>query len=199
MGKKQPKGSSPHERFKKPTNKLVERQNEIRSRLADLKERNPRYCLLDIGADGSCPEMPPEWREMQKLESENWEIAKQLNPDLPDIDDIDEWWTRSLDAISEERQHGATGDRLAANRNRAEPSRRQKPVRGEPEVAKRVSLVGSNPNAAAKEMCEIFDRDNVPLPAKWLEAGLKTWSQAYRNSDYRSGIHTLISKDRRKN
>jgi hypothetical protein len=123
MEKKQPKESSPlHKRSKKPTDKLVERQNEIRSQLADLRERNPRYPFLDVGADGSSREMPPEYREMQKLEHENCEIAKKLNPDFREPD---ECWNTLLNAISEERQRRVTGDQLAANRSRTEPSRPQ--------------------------------------------------------------------------
>jgi hypothetical protein len=68
----------------------------------------------------------------------------------------------------------------------------------DPEVAKRTALVGSNPGTSAQDMCEIFDRESVPLPRKWQEAGLKTWRQAYRDASYHSKIDTLISKDRAK-
>ena len=74
-----------------------------------------------------------------------------------------------------------------------------KPERGDPEVAKRAVLVRSNPNSSAEEMCHILDREKVPLSAKWLDAGLQTWSKAYKNPGYRGRIHTLISKARRKN
>lgn len=74
-----------------------------------------------------------------------------------------------------------------------------KSARIDPEVAKRTVLVKANPGIPAEEMCEIFDRENVPLPTKWLAAGLQAWSQAYKNSRYRSRIHTLLSKDRGKN
>jgi hypothetical protein len=76
---------------------------------------------------------------------------------------------------------------------------RRKPERDNPEVAKRAALVRTNPNIPAKDMCEIFDREGVPLSAKWLDARLKTWSEAYKNPRYRSRIHTLISKDRQRN
>lgn len=71
--------------------------------------------------------------------------------------------------------------------------------RADAEVAKRAVLARANRNTPAGEMCEIFDHSNVRLPAKWLDAGFRTWIEAYRNSGYRSRIHTLISKDRRKN
>jgi hypothetical protein len=76
---------------------------------------------------------------------------------------------------------------------------RRKPERGNPEVAKRRSLVKSNPNASAGEMCEIFDRVNVPLPRKWQDAGFQKWSRACKDANYRSRIDVLISKDRRNN
>lgn len=70
--------------------------------------------------------------------------------------------------------------------------------RDNPEVAKRAVIVRSNSSVTAEEMCQIFDREKVPLSAKWLGAGFDTWSKAYKNSVYRSRIHTLISKDRQK-
>ncbi len=66
-----------------------------------------------------------------------------------------------------------------------------------PEVAKRRALVNSNPNISASEMCQIFDREKAPLPAKWQEAGFKSWSRIYRIPMYRSKIAVLISKDKR--
>jgi hypothetical protein len=66
----------------------------------------------------------------------------------------------------------------------------------DPEVAKRRTLVRSNPKVPAKEMCEIFHREKVPLPEKWQEAGLKSWPQAYADSKYRKRVKVLISKDR---
>lgn len=71
-----------------------------------------------------------------------------------------------------------------------------KPERGDPEVAKRAMIVRSNSNVPAAEMCEIFDRYQVPLPPKWPDAGFHTWSKTYKDPSYRSRIHTLISKDR---
>jgi hypothetical protein len=73
------------------------------------------------------------------------------------------------------------------------------PRRNDPEVAKRAALVRSNLSISAEEMCEIFDRQKVPLPVKYQAAGFGTWSQAYKNPAYRSRIHTLISKDRQRN
>ena len=75
----------------------------------------------------------------------------------------------------------------------------QKPERGNPEVAKRGVLVRSNQGESAEELCQIFDMESVSLPRKWLDAGLQTWTKAYKNSLYRERIHTLISKGRRKN
>jgi hypothetical protein len=68
--------------------------------------------------------------------------------------------------------------------------------RADPEVAKRRSLVKSNPDVSAKEMCEIFDRNNVPLPRRWQDAGLSSWVVACRNPNYTRRIRVLISKDR---
>jgi hypothetical protein len=69
----------------------------------------------------------------------------------------------------------------------------------DPEVAKRGALVKANSGVPAAEMCEIFDRRSVPLPAKWRAAGFQSWSRTYKNSNYRSRIDTLISKARLKN
>ena len=68
----------------------------------------------------------------------------------------------------------------------------------DPEVAKRRSIAKSNRYVSASEMCEIFDRERVPLPRRWSDAGFPSWTKAYRNSNYRRRIDTLISKDRGK-
>ena len=66
----------------------------------------------------------------------------------------------------------------------------------DPEVAKRRALVKGNRGVPVKEMCEIFDRQRVPLPSKWRVAGLSSWVRAYENPNYRGRIRILISKDR---
>jgi hypothetical protein len=67
----------------------------------------------------------------------------------------------------------------------------------DPELAKRRALVKNNPDATASELCEIFDRQRVPLPPKWQAAGVKSWAVGYRNAQYRSRLDVMISKDRR--
>ena len=131
---------------------------------------------------------------------------------------LDQYWTSNWDgsiAPDVERRFRASAEwkeyeelllstpdeaeRLRTNANQTEPSKAAEKIglyRSDPEVAKRVALVKANPGVPAAEMCEIFDRETVPLSAKWLDAGLQTWSRAYKNSDYRGRIDTLISKDR---
>jgi hypothetical protein len=65
-----------------------------------------------------------------------------------------------------------------------------------PEIAKRRALVQANPDASAYDLCIIFDQQGVPLPRKWVEAGLKSWVSAYKNSRYQNRLQVLISKDR---
>jgi hypothetical protein len=67
---------------------------------------------------------------------------------------------------------------------------------GDPEVAKRRTLVRANPGGSAHEMCGILDRENVPLPSRWQGAGFSSWERTYKDSNYRSRIHVLISKDK---
>jgi hypothetical protein len=66
------------------------------------------------------------------------------------------------------------------------------------EVAKRRAIVMSNPSMTARELCEIFDRRRVTLPKRWKDAGIDSWTKAYRQKEYRSRVQTLISKDRSK-
>lgn len=67
----------------------------------------------------------------------------------------------------------------------------------DPEVAKRRSLVKANRDASACDLCQIFDRERVPLPYKWQAAGFTSWVRAYKERTYRSRIDVLVSKDRR--
>jgi hypothetical protein len=71
------------------------------------------------------------------------------------------------------------------------------PRRVLPEVAKRRALVRGNPDLEAREMCQLFDHEYVPLPLKWRGAGFRSWAEAYQGPEIRSRIHVLISKDRR--
>jgi hypothetical protein len=64
----------------------------------------------------------------------------------------------------------------------------------DPEVAKRRALVKSNAGVPVLELCQIFDRENVPLPVKWQAAGLKTWVEAHRK--YATRVKVIVSKDR---
>jgi hypothetical protein len=67
----------------------------------------------------------------------------------------------------------------------------------DPEVAKRRSIARSNRGICASEMSEIFDREKVPFPRRWVDAGFPSWTKAYRNHTYRGRIDTLISKRQR--
>jgi hypothetical protein len=67
----------------------------------------------------------------------------------------------------------------------------------DPEVAKRRTLVKSNRDSTATDLCGIFDQARVPLPWKWQDVGFDSWSKAYRDPNYRERIDVLISKDRR--
>jgi hypothetical protein len=41
------------------------------------------------------------------------------------------------------------------------------------EVAKRRDIVRSNPNLSARELCELFDHRQVPVPRRWKDAGIE--------------------------
>jgi hypothetical protein len=94
--------------------------------------------------------------------------------------------------------HAQKSDKTAQSLEDRSNVQRRKLERRNPEVAKRTVLVRSNLNAPTEEMCEIFDRENVPVPAKWLDAGFQKWSRAYKDPIYRAKIDVLVSKARRK-
>jgi hypothetical protein len=78
-------------------------------------------------------------------------------------------------------------------------NKRPKPQTYDPEVAKRRSLVKSNPDVSAEEMCEIFDRQHVPLTIEIGGiGGFRTWPEAYRHPHYRTRIQVLITKEARR-
>lgn len=72
----------------------------------------------------------------------------------------------------------------------------KKPERGNRKVADRRHVVRSHPNVPAGEMCDILDRERVPVPAKWADAGFTTWAKAYKDPTYRGRIDPMISKDK---
>jgi hypothetical protein len=76
---------------------------------------------------------------------------------------------------------------------------RDKPTRSGPQkdhwVSARRTVVYQNGGIPDKELCGILDREKIPLPKGWLEAGYKTWSDAWR--DRKSRIHVIFSRDRK--
>jgi hypothetical protein len=69
---------------------------------------------------------------------------------------------------------------------------------GDPEVAKRRSIVQGNRNKSAEELCKLFDLDAVRLSSKWQdEFHVKSWPEAYRNRELRHSIQSLISRDKK--
>ena len=123
-----------------------------------------------------------------------WEFQQE-------IEKTPQW--RKFENILLKLAEGSTGEKQAEsssvqNGDKSAQGVGSKSARNDPEVAKRAALVKVNPGVPAEEMCEIFDRQHVPLPARWLASGFKTWREAYRNPSYRDRIHTVISKDRRK-
>jgi hypothetical protein len=63
------------------------------------------------------------------------------------------------------------------------------------EVANRKGIVRSNPNLSAKELCDLLDVYQVPVPKQWKDAGIEWWMKAYQ-SRFKGRVQNLISKDR---
>ncbi|SPE32001.1 hypothetical protein SBA2_650007 [Acidobacteriia bacterium SbA2] len=63
------------------------------------------------------------------------------------------------------------------------------------QVAKRRAIVRSNPNLNARELCELFDHRQVPVPTGWKDADFEWWTKAYQ-SRFRGRVRAIISKDR---
>jgi hypothetical protein len=62
-----------------------------------------------------------------------------------------------------------------------------------PEIAKRRAIVQENLKMSALQACKRFDLEGIRMPTGW---DAKNWVDAYKRKEYRSRIHTLISKDR---
>jgi hypothetical protein len=62
-------------------------------------------------------------------------------------------------------------------------------------VAARRIIVCQNRGVPDQELCEILDREKIPLPKDWLDDGYKTWLDAWR--ERKSNIQVLFSKHRR--
>ena len=66
-------------------------------------------------------------------------------------------------------------------------------------IAKRRAIVKSNPKLSVKELCEIFDQRQIPVPRRWKDAGIEWWTKAYHQGRFRGRVHNLVSKDRARN
>lgn len=63
-------------------------------------------------------------------------------------------------------------------------------------VLKRRAIVRSNPNLSTRELCELFDHHQVPVPKRWKDAGIEWWTKAFHQSRFKGRVHNLVSKDR---
>ena len=63
-------------------------------------------------------------------------------------------------------------------------------------IAKRRAIIRSNPNLSARELCELFDHRQVPVPGRWEDGGIQWWTKAYHRRRFRSLVRRLILKDR---
>ena len=63
------------------------------------------------------------------------------------------------------------------------------------DVAKRRAIVRGAGSLSVEDICKRLDMDSVPVPDHWENA--RTWSAAVKSRQYRSNVHTTISKDRR--
>jgi len=86
-----------------------------------------------------------------------------------------------------------------AFRGKAAKRGKSRGVGKDEEVAKRRAIVKSNPDMTARELCELFDRKQVKLPRTLTNARMNSWTVAYRSSNYRGRIDTIISNRLRKN
>jgi hypothetical protein len=61
-------------------------------------------------------------------------------------------------------------------------------------VSARRTFLRQNRGVPDQELCEMLDREEMPLPKSYSEAGYKTWSDAWR--ERKSRIQVMFSKDR---
>jgi len=82
-------------------------------------------------------------------------------------------------------------------RSNAKVAASQSTRSGDPEVAKRRSIVKGNCTKSAKELCKLFDFQGVPLPSNWEdEFSVKSWKEAYLNKNLTHAIQSLIGRDK---
>ena len=64
------------------------------------------------------------------------------------------------------------------------------------EIVKRRAIIRANPSLSTKELCEMLDHRQIPVPRRWKDADISWWTKAYRQSRFRGRVHNVISKDR---
>ncbi len=62
------------------------------------------------------------------------------------------------------------------------------------DVAKRRAIVRGARSLSDEDICKRLDMDSVSVPDNW--ENVQTWSEALRSPQYRSNVHTILSKDR---
>ena len=173
---------------KQRTMTLQKRLEATESQLDDLRQRFPGYRSYDVGAAfGFAPgdAVPPWYQEMQRLSRARGQIAAELS----------KRGKLRASGDSSDRQEQVADRKSIASSKRANILASSK--KADADVAKRRTLAKTNRRMLVSELCELLGREAVPLPSKWQDAGFRSWSQAYKDANYRSRIDVLISKDRR--
>jgi hypothetical protein len=175
---------------------MASRRESLENALRVLEEKSPQFRNPDYQPNPTEEEAYRQYLTIKEQASdaavgEAFELFRgKREKDLNEADHI----LRSMGLAQVPKTDQASSADLGTLRRRNAPT----PSRNsDPEVAKRRALVRSNPGLSASEMCEIFDRERVPPPSKYVMAGFKSWLQAYKDSNYKSKIQILVSKDRR--
>jgi len=126
----------------------------------------------------------PEWKERTDAKKRITEIKLELIRRGK--------WNAYVNSAGSEIESASETILLSRKRSNAPtPSKK-----GDPDVAKRRAIVRSNHSATAGELCQIFDRQSVPVPFKWKDAGFGDWTKAYKQPSYRRRIDVMVSKDK---
>lgn len=63
------------------------------------------------------------------------------------------------------------------------------------DIARRRDIAKSNQRLSTKELCEMFDHHNIPVPFAWRKADIEWWAKAYQ-SRFRGRLQNVLAQDR---
>ena len=105
-----------------------------------------------------------------------------------------QWWkVEARTYLAKQRINSACAAKANAPSRSPNSGRRNERHNSLADVVRRRQIVLQNPHSTSKQLCGVFDANEISIPKSWHEG---TWVNAYKNPMVRARIRRIISTDK---